>query len=98
MLRMMSPYPARPGTDTSSAARILRLRSTFDGPPVKGVRYMRDRGLEEPVPDSMEQDIDVISPSGDTSRPQPAEQPFEADEADVAEQAREFELGDDDYR
>jgi hypothetical protein len=59
---------------------------------------MPDRELEEPVPGSLEQDIDVISPSGDTTGEQPAEQPFEADEADVAEQAREFELGDDDYR
>ena len=59
---------------------------------------MRDRGLEEPVPDSTEQDIDAISPTREAAPAEPAEQPFEADEADVAEQAREFEQGDDDYR
>ncbi len=64
---------------------------------------MTERSLEEPVPDSVAQDQDLIP---DTAEPGgglpadslPADLPFEADEADVAEQAREIGPGEDDYR
>jgi hypothetical protein len=59
---------------------------------------MSDRGLEEPVPDSMEQDQDAISGATESADTQPADTPLEADEADVAEQARELDLGEEDYR
>jgi len=56
-------------------------------------------GLERPVADSVEQGQDAISGTNeqDTS-PSPEELPLEADEADAAEQARELDLDDDDYR
>lgn len=72
---------------------------------------MSDRSLEEPVADSLEQhqevipgpdeagelDLDEAGPSGSASRQVPSV-PLEADEADVAEQARELDLPEDDYR
>jgi hypothetical protein len=57
-----------------------------------------ERSLEEPVPDSVEQDQDLIPDTAEPADSLPAELPFEADEADVAEQARELDPGEDDYR
>jgi len=56
-------------------------------------------GLEEPLPDSVEQHQDAIPRAEADRNGSPAEQlPLEADEADAAEQARELDLDDDDYR
>lgn len=59
---------------------------------------MTERSLEEPVPDSVEQDQDLIPDTAEPAGGLPADLPFEADEADVAEQARELGPGEDDYR
>ena len=60
---------------------------------------MTDAGLDEPVPDVVEQGQEAV-PGADESQDAnlPEELPFEADEADVADQAREVELGEEDYR
>jgi hypothetical protein len=60
---------------------------------------MTDRGLDEPAPDAVEQEQEAIGgteAAEDSGRP--ASLPLEVDEADAAEQAREVELGEDDYR
>jgi hypothetical protein len=59
---------------------------------------MNDMGLERPVPDSVEQDQDVIPEDEEPADELPREVPLEADEADRAEQERELELDEDDYR
>jgi hypothetical protein len=63
---------------------------------------MTDRGLDEPVPDVVEQSQEVEPRDDDTDETDDADLlkvvPFEADPADAAEQAREVELGEDDYR
>lgn len=60
---------------------------------------MTDRGLDEPVPDAVEQLQDAV-PDGDESDEieLPLQVPLEADPADAAEQARTVQLGEDDYR
>ena len=60
---------------------------------------MTDRGLDEPVPDVVEQSQEVV-PAADEADEAGLLQviPLEADLADAAEQAREVELGEDDYR
>jgi hypothetical protein len=60
---------------------------------------MADRGIDEPVPDVVEQLQEAV-PDGDESdeTEPPLEVPLEADPADVAEQARTVRLGEDDYR
>jgi hypothetical protein len=60
---------------------------------------MSDMGLERPVPDSVEQDQDVIpdSEQQDGTGLQ-RELPLEADPADAAEQDRDLGPDDDDYR
>jgi hypothetical protein len=56
-------------------------------------------GLERPVPDSVEQNQDAITGTDeDTEGPETDEVPLEADPADAAEQSRELDLDDDDYR
>jgi hypothetical protein len=61
-----------------------------------------DRGLDEPVPDAVEQRQEVVPAADDADEADEAELlqviPLEADPADAAEQAREVELGEDDYR
>jgi hypothetical protein len=70
-----------------------------------------DRSLEEPVADSLEQHREVIPEPDEageldldeSARSEPASSqvpgvPLEADEADVAEQARGLGLPEDDYR
>lgn len=60
---------------------------------------MTDSGLDEPEPDVVEQGQEAIPGADEPADVAlPDEFPFEADEADVAEQAREVELGEDDYR
>jgi hypothetical protein len=63
---------------------------------------MTDRGLDEPVPDVVEQSQEVVPAADDADEADEAELlqviPLEADPADAAEQAREVELGEDDYR
>jgi hypothetical protein len=60
---------------------------------------MPDRGLDEPVPDVVEQLQEAV-PDGEESEETelPAVVPLEADPADAAEQARTVQLGEDDYR
>ena len=56
-------------------------------------------GLERPVPDSIEQNQDATTGADEQSEgPEPEEVPLEADPADAAEQARELDLDEDDYR
>jgi hypothetical protein len=56
-------------------------------------------GLERPVPDSVEQNQDATTGADEQSEgPEPEEVPLEADPADAAEQARELDIDDDDYR
>jgi len=58
-----------------------------------------DRGLDDPVPDIVEQSQEAV-PDDDEDDDEllPDEVPLEANPADAAEQAREVELGEDDYR
>jgi hypothetical protein len=60
---------------------------------------MTDRGLDEPVPDVVEQHREVV-PDGEESDELelPTQIPLEADPADAAEQARTVQLSEDDYR
>jgi hypothetical protein len=63
---------------------------------------MTDRHLDEPVPDVVEQSQEVEPRADDTDEADDVDLlkvvPLEADPADAAEQAREVELGEDDYR
>jgi hypothetical protein len=66
--------------------------------PAEGMPQMSDRGLEEPVADSVEQRQDTVPGSAELDDIEPSDLPFEADEADAAEQARGVDLGEDEYR
>jgi hypothetical protein len=57
---------------------------------------MSDMGLEAPDADAAEQDQDVIPEPEETD--EPGELPLEASQADLAEQARELSVDDDEYR
>jgi hypothetical protein len=59
---------------------------------------MTERELNEPVPDVIEQHQEVVPDEDEADETELDELPLEADEADVAEQAREVRLSDDDYR
>ena len=60
---------------------------------------MTDRGLDEPVPDVAEQSQEVVPAADEDDEAELLQViPLEADPADAAEQAREVELGEDDYR
>ncbi|HXP21659.1 MAG TPA: hypothetical protein VN840_18605 [Streptosporangiaceae bacterium] len=60
---------------------------------------MTDAGLDEPVPDVVEQRQEAVPGADEHEDAElPDELPFEANEADAAEQAREVELGEEDYR
>ena len=62
---------------------------------------MTDRGLDEPVPDVVEQSQEAVPGTDEADEVELVELkelPLEADPADVAEQARAVELGEDDYR
>jgi hypothetical protein len=58
-----------------------------------------DAGLDQPIPDVVEQSQDAIpGDSEDRQVAPPSPLPIEADAADVAEQARELGPDDDEYR
>jgi hypothetical protein len=60
---------------------------------------MSDRGLDEPVPDAVEQLQDAVPDEDESDETElPDQVPLEADPADAAEQARTVQLGEDDYR
>jgi hypothetical protein len=63
---------------------------------------MTDRGLDDPVPDVVEQSQEAVPRADEDDEVEDVELmeevPLEADAADAAEQAREIELGEDDYR
>jgi hypothetical protein len=60
---------------------------------------MTDRGLDEPVADAVEQSQEAVPRAEETDEADLlGAMPLEADPADAAEQAREVELGEDDYR
>jgi len=60
---------------------------------------MTDRGLDDPVPDVVEQHQEVVPRADEDEEAEILDVlPLEADPADAAEQAREVELGEDDYR
>ena len=55
--------------------------------------------LEEPIADVVEQNQPAVPGADDAREPElPDKLPLEADAADAAEQAREVELDEDDYR
>jgi hypothetical protein len=57
---------------------------------------MSDMGIEAPDADSAEQEKDAFPhPDGEDSA---GETPLEANQADTAEQAREVDVDDDEYR
>ena len=57
-----------------------------------------ERGLEDPVADVVEQQQDILSPAEPADGGQVGDTPLEADEADAADQARELDVDQDDYR
>jgi hypothetical protein len=61
---------------------------------------MNDRGLDDPIPDVVEQSQEAVPHEDDEVDDVELMEdvPLEADAADAAEQAREIELGEDDYR
>ena len=60
---------------------------------------MTDSGLDEPVPDVVEQHTEAVPGADEPEENElPEELPLEADAADAAEQAREVELGEEEYR
>ncbi len=61
---------------------------------------MSENDLEKPVPDAVEQMRDVAGEEEPEEAPdeQLAGLPFDANEADAAEQSREVRLDEDDYR
>jgi hypothetical protein len=60
---------------------------------------MSEMGLERPEGDSVEQDQDVIPDAEELDEVDLSyEVPLEVDEADAAEQERELNLDEDDYR
>lgn len=60
---------------------------------------MTDRGYEEPIADVVEQNQPATPRPDESDEPRiPDKLPLEADAADAAEQAREVELDEDDYR
>lgn len=63
---------------------------------------MTDRGLDDPVPDVVEQSQEAVPHADEDDEVEDVEfreeMPLEADPADAAEQSREIELGEDDYR
>jgi hypothetical protein len=74
------------------------LASVANDQTSKGVG-MTDRGLDEPVPDAVEQSQEAVPGADDSDQTElPDQLPLEANEADAAEQAREVELGEEDYR
>ncbi len=62
---------------------------------------MSDMSLDVPLPDSVDQKREAapaLDDASDSRTAQRAQLPLEADEADVADQARELDSDEDDYR
>jgi len=59
---------------------------------------MSDMNTERPEADSAEQDQDAIPGAEEDSGTPQENVPFEADEADAAEQSREVRSDEDEYR
>lgn len=60
---------------------------------------MSENDLEKPVPDATDQEIPVAGEPGEPPEEEPGgELPFDANEADAAEQHREVQLDEDEYR
>jgi hypothetical protein len=63
---------------------------------------MTDRGLDDPIPDVVEQSQEAVPHANEDDEVEDVELmedvPLEADPADAADQAREIGLGEDDYR
>lgn len=60
---------------------------------------MTDSDYEEPLADVVEQNQPVAPTADESDEPRiPGKIPLEVDAADAAEQAREVELDEDDYR
>jgi hypothetical protein len=59
---------------------------------------MSENDLEKPVPDTAEQELPVDEDAGEPPEEAPGELPFDANEADAAEQHREVRLDEDEYR
>lgn len=75
-----------------------KLARTTDTRLPEGVG-MIDRGLDEPDADVAEQHQEAVPGSEEEDEAKlPERLPLEADPADAAEQAREVQLGEDDYR
>jgi hypothetical protein len=64
----------------------------------RGVPRLSDMDIEKPPDDAFEQERDVIETDEEEPMPQRPELPFDANEADAAEQERTVETDDDDYR
>jgi hypothetical protein len=58
---------------------------------------MTDRSLEEPDEDVAEQDRTVLADTESTAEPA-GEVPMDVNEADAAEQSRDIEMDEDEYR
>jgi hypothetical protein len=87
------------GTDTSSVVRILPFGNMFDRPNPAGGSMLSNDELEAPDADAAEQNQDAIPAVDDADELDPlTELPLEANQADSAEQARELDLDDDEYR
>jgi hypothetical protein len=54
--------------------------------------------IEKPADDALEQERDLVEDGDEEVPPERAELPFDANEADVAEQERTVDDSDDDYR
>lgn len=58
---------------------------------------MSENDLEKPAPDAAEQERDMTGEAEETGG-EPEEMPFDANEADAAEQKLEVTLDEDEYR
>lgn len=59
---------------------------------------MSENDLEKPVPDAADEEIPVTEEPGEPTEEAGGEMPFDANEADAAEQHREVRLDEDEYR
>ena len=58
---------------------------------------MSDMDIEKPSDDAFEQQRDLVETDDELDDQRP-DMPFDANEADAAEQKRAVDIGDDDYR
>jgi hypothetical protein len=59
---------------------------------------MSENDLEKPAPDAADQERPVDSEPGELPEEEPQSLPFDASEADAADQHREVRLDEDEYR